>query len=86
MLDRDLAELYQVRTMDLNKAMKRNIERFPEDFAFRLNKSEFNKKWELSKENRKDGHITYRLRTSDRKIFNFFWKWRKIEIISLKIF
>jgi len=42
MLDRDLAELYQVRTMDLNKAVKRNLDRFPNDFAFRLSKSEFN--------------------------------------------
>lgn len=41
MLDRNLAELYQVRTMDLNKAVKRNIERFPADFAFRLSRSEF---------------------------------------------
>lgn len=42
MLDRDLAELYQVRTMDLNKAVKRNLDRFPEDFAFRLSRIEFN--------------------------------------------
>lgn len=31
MLDRDLAELYQVETRVLNQAVKRNIERFPED-------------------------------------------------------
>lgn len=41
MFGKDLAELYQVRTMDLNKAVKRNLERFPDDFAFRLNKDEF---------------------------------------------
>lgn len=40
MLDRDLAELYGVETKVLNQAVKRNIERFPEDFMFRLNKSE----------------------------------------------
>lgn len=40
MLDRDLAELYEVPTKALNQAVKRNIERFPEDFMFRLNKSE----------------------------------------------
>ena len=32
MLDRDLAELYQVTTGNLNKAVKRNIRRFPPDF------------------------------------------------------
>ena len=36
MLDRDLAELYQVETRVLNQAVKRNIDRFPEDFMFRL--------------------------------------------------
>lgn len=41
MLDRDLAELYNVETKVLNQAVKRNIERFPEDFMFRLNKSEW---------------------------------------------
>ena len=41
MLDRDLAELYGVETKVLNQAVKRNIERFPEDFMFRLNKSEW---------------------------------------------
>ena len=36
MLDRDLAELYGVTTGNLNKAVKRNIERFPERFMFQL--------------------------------------------------
>lgn len=40
MLDRDLAELYEVPTRVLNQAVRRNIERFPEDFAFLLSKSE----------------------------------------------
>ncbi len=40
-LDRDLAELYGVETKVLNQAVKRNIERFPEDFMFKLNKSEW---------------------------------------------
>lgn len=40
MVDRDLAGLYEVPTKALNQAVKRNIERFPEDFMFRLNKSE----------------------------------------------
>ena len=41
MLDRDLAELYNVETKVLNQAVKRNIERFPEDFMFKLNKGEW---------------------------------------------
>ena len=41
LLDRDLAELYGVATKILNQTVKRNIKRFPEDFMFRLNKSEF---------------------------------------------
>ncbi|MDM5262646.1 ORF6N domain-containing protein [Sulfurovum sp. XTW-4] len=41
MLDRDLAELYQVETKVLNQAVKRNIKRFPSDFMFQLSKEEF---------------------------------------------
>ena len=40
MLDRDLAELYGVETKALNKAVKRNSERFPERFMFQLTKEE----------------------------------------------
>ncbi len=41
MIDRDLAELYGVETFNLNKAVKRNIERFPNDFMFQLTQDEF---------------------------------------------
>ena len=40
MLDRDLAEMYGVPTKVLNQAVKRNIERFPEDFMFQLSSEE----------------------------------------------
>lgn len=40
MLDADLAEMYQVTTFNFNKAVKRNIDRFPEDFMFQLTKEE----------------------------------------------
>jgi hypothetical protein len=40
MLDRDLADMYAVQTRDLNKAVKRNMTRFPEDFMFQLTKDE----------------------------------------------
>jgi hypothetical protein len=41
MLDSDLAELYAVPTAALNQQVKRNMDRFPEDFAFRLTAEEF---------------------------------------------
>ena len=40
MLDSDLASLYQVETKNLNKAVKRNIERFPVSFCFQLTEEE----------------------------------------------
>ncbi len=44
MIDRDLAELYQVENRALNQAVKRNSDRFPDDFMFQLTKEEF-KNW-----------------------------------------
>lgn len=41
MLDRDLAEMYGVLTASLNRSVKRNSTRFPEDFMFQLSKEEF---------------------------------------------
>lgn len=41
MLDSDLAELYKVETKQLKRQVRRNIERFPEDFMFELDKEEF---------------------------------------------
>lgn len=40
MLDSDLAKIYGVTTFNFNKAVKRNIKRFPEDFMFQLTKEE----------------------------------------------
>lgn len=40
-LDKDLAALYEVSTTNLNKAVKRNLTRFPPDFMFQLNQEEF---------------------------------------------
>ncbi len=42
MIDRDLAELYGVETKVINQAVKRNIERFPEEFRFQLINQEMN--------------------------------------------
>jgi len=41
MIDRDLAELYRVRTKNLNKAVSRNPKRFPSDFMFQLTNGEY---------------------------------------------
>lgn len=62
MLDKDLAELYQVTTGNLNKAVKRNIKRFPPDFMFQLT----NEEWEdlrfqngIIKKGRRGEHTKY---------------------------
>jgi len=41
MIDRDLAELYGVETKRLKEAVRRNINRFPPDFFFEMDKEEF---------------------------------------------
>jgi len=41
MIDRDLAELYEIETKRLKEAVRRNITRFPDDFMFEMNSSEF---------------------------------------------
>ncbi len=41
MIDKDLAELYQVENRVLNQAVKRNSDRFPDDFMFQLTKEEY---------------------------------------------
>lgn len=45
MIDSDVAELYQYATKNINKAMKRNVERFPEDFCFQLTEDELKQMW-----------------------------------------
>ena len=45
MLDSDVAMLYHYETKNVNKAMKRNIDRFPEDFCFQLTLNELNNMW-----------------------------------------
>ncbi len=42
MLDKDVANLFEINTKSLNQQMKRNINRFPEDFCFQLNSKELN--------------------------------------------
>ena len=42
MMDRDLADLYEIETKQLKRAVRRNISRFPKDFMFELSPEEFN--------------------------------------------
>ncbi len=41
LLDRDIAKLYDVTTFQIKRAVRRNIERFPQDFMFELSKKEY---------------------------------------------
>ena len=59
MLDSDLAKLYQVETKNLNKAVARNLKRFPNDFMFQLTKEEF--------ENQRFQNGTFNLNLKNRK-------------------
>ena len=61
MLDRDLAELYDVTTGNLNKAVKRNLDRFPEDFMFQLtgNESENYSRFQNGSLNSRGKNIKY---------------------------
>lgn len=61
MLDSDVAMLYRYETKNVNKAMKRNIDRFPEDFCFQLDENEFkNLRFQFGTLNKKvnNGEVT----------------------------
>lgn len=61
MLDSDVAMLYHYETKNINKAVKRNIERFPEDFCFQLTETEFqNLRFQFGTLNKKvnNGEVT----------------------------
>ncbi len=58
MMDKDLAELYGVTTKQLNQQVKRNFERFPEDFMFQLTKEEENLIFQIGISNLKSQIVT----------------------------
>ena len=66
MTDKDLAELYGVETRILNQAVKRNIERFPADFMFQLNKQETDI-WKSQIEMSDTNNLRYQIGTSSSK-------------------
>ena len=60
MLDSDLAKLYEIETKALNRAAKRNIERFPDFFMFQLTEEEFNSlRCQIGTSNEKKGGRRY---------------------------
>ncbi len=64
-LDFDLAELYKVQTKNLNLAVKRNIDRFPKGFMFRLSKDEWKSlRLQIETSNGRSGasYLTYAFR------------------------
>ena len=65
MLDSDLAKLYGVETKILNRAVKRNLERFPDKFMFRLENDEWeNLRFQFGTSNEKDNSLRYQNGTS----------------------
>ena len=68
MLDKDLAALYEVETKNLNKAVKRNIERFPADFMFQLTQEEFaNLKFHFGTSKKEDENLRSQFPTSKKE-------------------
>lgn len=70
MIDRDIAELYGVETRRLNEQVKRNIERFPEEFMFQLNEEEFeNWKSQIVISNPGNDNWMSQIATSNEELF-----------------
>ena len=60
MFDADLAELYNVETKQINRAVKRNSERFPDDFMFQISLKEFDTlKSQIVTSNTKDSRFQF---------------------------
>ena len=60
MLDSDLAVIYGVTTKRINEQVKRNIDRFPEDFMFQLNPDEWeNLRFQLNQQNQRSQNATF---------------------------
>ena len=75
MLDSDIAEMFNVEVKNWNKAMKRNLNRFPSDFCFQLNSKEL--------ANQRFQNVTFRENhKSSREIFAF--RLRAKEYINLR--
>jgi len=69
MLDKDLAWLYEVETKRLNEAVKRNPERFPEDFMFQLTKDEYENLISQIAISNEDSFLRFQIGTSKQDKF-----------------
>ena len=66
MLDSDLAMLYNVETKRLKEQVNRNLERFPEDFLFKLTREEYNSlRSQIATSNKKDNPLRSQIVTSN---------------------
>jgi hypothetical protein len=66
LLDKDLADLYEVPTKSLNLAVKRNIKRFPKDFMFQLTKDEFESlRFQIEASNKNTNPLRFQIETLD---------------------
>ena len=69
LIDRDLAYIYQVEVKQMNRQVKRNIERFPDDFMFQLSKEEYDSlKYHFGTSNKRGGYrraLPYAFTVSD---------------------
>jgi hypothetical protein len=74
MLDKDLAELYEVETKVLNQAVKRNISRFPDDFMFQLTTEEC--------ENLRSHTVTSSLIHGDRRYMPYVFTENGVAMLS----
>ncbi len=74
MIDVDLAELYQVETKVFNQAVKRNIERFPDDFMFQLTEKEY--------ENLRSQFVTSSLKHGGRRYFPYAFTEQGVYMLS----
>ncbi len=74
MLDSDLAEMYQVETKVLNQAVKRNIDRFPNDFRFQLTNDEMN--------HLKSQFVTSSLKHGGRRVLPYAFTEQGVSMLS----
>jgi len=85
MLDRDLAELYGVETKRLKEQVRRNIERFPEDFMFELTKDELGN-WRSQFATSNQDIMGLRNRSRSTLNRHFGCSWLGPEVIHGKLF
>ena len=96
MVDSDLAMLYQVETKALNRAVKRNIKRFPEDFCFQLTTEEVESlkcqsgTSKIQEPEKKDGRggnqCKAYISSQTVRLVSIFWKWIRLPENGKKLF